>query len=143
MLYLHPITQCLATILAIYAIYSGIQRFRSAHLHAKTLFKWKRHVWIGILVMVLWPLGFAGGFIITRNFWYTNFITGAHANIGVVMCPMIVVGLLSGIYMNRVKKKRTVLPLIHGVNNALLFLLALFQVYSGWQVLQRLVVGAT
>ncbi len=39
------------------------------------------------------------------------------------------------------KKRRKVLPLIHGVNNLVLVLLALFQVYNGWHVINAFVWG--
>jgi len=55
------------------------------------------------------------------------------------MCPLIVVGFSTGYYLYRFKKKRILLPLIHGLNNTILFLLAIYQVYSGWQVLQKFV----
>ena len=139
MLYIHPAIQFASTMLAIYVIYSGIQRFRSLHLNTRAIFKWKRHVSLGMIVLLLWVMGLIGGFVVTRNVWYTNYITGLHARVAVVMCPLIVIGFVTGFYMNRVKKKRTLLPLIHGANNSILFLLAMYQIYSGWQVLQKFV----
>jgi len=142
MLYLHPVVQFLATVLAMYVIYTGLQRFRSLHLHTKATFNWKRHVSLGIPVLLLWLIGLVGGFVVTRNVWYTNFITGYHAKAAVVMCPLIVIGMVTGFYMNRVKKRRSLLPLIHGLNNTMLLLLAIYQTYSGWQVLQKFVIGS-
>ena len=84
--------------LAIYVIYTGIHRFRSLHLHTKTTFYWKRHTWLGMLVLVLWSVGLVGGFVVTRNVWYTNYITGTHAKVAVVMCPLIVFGFATGFY---------------------------------------------
>jgi hypothetical protein len=139
MLYLHPAVQFASTMLALYVIYSGVQRFRSLHLHTRASFAWKRHVWMGMLVLLLWSIGLIGGFVVTRNVWYTNFITGVHAKVAVGMCPLIVVGFATGFYLNRFKKKRKLLPLIHGLNNACLFLLAMYQVYSGWLVMQKFV----
>jgi tellurite resistance protein TehA-like permease len=126
--------------LAIYVIYTGMQRFRFLHLHIKAKFAWKQHVSLGTVALLLWSIGLAGGFVITRNVWYTNFITGLHAKVAVAMCPLIVVGFATGIYMNRVRKKRVVLPLVHGINNTILFLLAICQIYSGWQVMQKFVI---
>lgn len=142
MLYLHPVIQFVSTMLALYVIYTGIQRFRSLHLHTRTAFSWKWHVSLGILVLLLWSMGLVGGFVVTRNVWYTNFITGLHANVAVVMCPLIVFGFVTGFYMNRVKKKRILLPLIHGLNNTFLFLLAIHQIYSGWLVMQKFVLDS-
>lgn len=139
MLYLHPTIQFISTMLAIYVIYTGMQRFRLLHLHTRVAFHWKRHVSLGTMVLLLWAIGLVGGFAVTRNVWYTNFIMGLHAKVAVMMCPLIIVGFATGIYMNWVKKKRTLLPLIHGLNNTFLFLLAIYQLYSGWQVLQKFV----
>lgn len=139
MLYLHPAVQFASTVLAIYVIYTGIQRFRSHHLHTRAAFNWKRHVSLGIVVLLLWSIGLGGGFVVTRNVWYTTFITGLHAKIAVAMCPLIVIGFATGFYMNRAKKKRILLPLMHGLNNTILFILAIYQLYSGWQVLQKFV----
>ena len=139
MLYIHPAVQFASTMLAIYVIHSGVQRFRTLHLNKRAAFKWKRHVSLGMIVLLLWVMGLIGGFVVTRNVWYTNYITGLHARVAVVMCPLIVIGFVTGFYMNRVKKKRTLLPLIHGANNSILFLLAMYQIYSGWQVLQKFV----
>ncbi len=55
--------------------------------------------------------------------------------------PFILIGIVSGWIMHRRKQRRKVLPLIHGVNNLVLVLLALFQVYNGWQVLNAFVWG--
>lgn len=142
LLYLHPAVQFTATILATYVIYTGIQRFRMLHFRNRTAFPWKRHVSRGSLVLLLWSIGLIGGFVVTRNAWYTNFITGLHARVAVVMCPLIVIGMVTGFYMNRVKKRRSLLPLIHGLNNTMLLLLAIYQTYSGWQVLQKFVIGS-
>lgn len=139
MLYLHPAIQFMSTMLAIYVIYTGIQRFRMLHLHMRAAFIWKRHVSLGTVVLLLWSMGLIGGFVITRNVWYTNFITGLHAKVAVVMCPLIAICFATGSYMNRVKKKRILLPLIHGINNTILFTLAIYQVYNGWQVMQKFV----
>jgi len=140
MLYLHPAVQFISTVLAIYMTYTGIQRFRLLHLHTRATFQWKRHVSLGTMVLLLWSIGLVGGFVVTRNVWYTNFIMGLHAKIAVVMCPLIVVGFATGFYMNQIRKKRILLPLIHGANNTCLFLLAIYQTYSGWQVIQKFII---
>ena len=140
MLYLHPTVQFIATVLALYVIYTGMQRFRLRHLHMRATFHWKRHVLLGTMVLLLCDIGLVGGLVVTRNVWYTNFIMGLHARVAVMMCPLIVIGFATGFYMNRARKKRLLLPLIHGVNNTLLFLLAIYQLFSGWYVMQKFVI---
>jgi hypothetical protein len=77
------------------------------------------------------------------RFWFgcAVFITGIHGKVGVAMLPFMQVGIVSGWIMHRRKQRRKVLPLIHGVNNLVLILLALVQIYSGWQVLTVFVWG--
>jgi hypothetical protein len=141
MLLIHPIIQLTATLLALLVLQQGIQRFRSQHLKKKAVFKWKQHVYLGTGVMVLWSVGFVGGLAVVRNYWYAMFITGTHARVGIVMLAFMLIGLVSGWIMHGRKQRRKVLPLIHGVNNLVLVLLALFQVYNGWQVLNAFVWG--
>jgi len=57
------------------------------------------------------------------------------------MMPLILFGLISGHYMNRVKKKRTILPLMHGINNLIVVILAVWQIKSGWWVYTTYVLG--
>jgi hypothetical protein len=54
---------------------------------------------------------------------------------------MILFGLLSGYIMNKTRKKRSVLPLAHGINNLILTLLALTQMITGWGVIKLFVLG--
>ena len=142
-LYLHPAVQFVASGLAIYVLFTGMQRFRRLHLHHKAAFNWKRHVLLGWVALLLWSIGLIGGFVVTRDVWYTNFITGLHAKVGVAMGPLLAIGFGTGLYMHRVKRKRTLLPLIHGANNTLLCLLAAYQVYSGWPVMQKFVLDSS
>ena len=141
MLRLHPAFQALMTVVSFYALYLGLQRFRSLHLKQKAAFNWKRHVLIGRIVLVGWLLGLIGGLLMTRWAWHGVFITGPHAYLGVTMSPLIIFGLVSGWHMNRVKKKRTTLPLLHGLNNLLLVLLALVQGVTGVLAFRMFVLG--
>jgi hypothetical protein len=141
MLLIHPLMQLMATVLVLVVLQQGIQRFRFQHLKQKAAFKWKQHVSLGTCVIVLWLAGFVGGLVVVRNYWYAAFITGLHGKVGVAMLPFMVIGIVSGWIMHHKKKRRKVLPLIHGVNNLVLVLLALFQIYNGWHVLNAFVCG--
>ena len=142
MLLVHPLVQFITTILAGYVFATGIQRFRFVHLNHKTVFKWKRHAFLGGIVLVFWLVGSLGGLIVTQQFWNSTFITGLHGRMGVSMIPLIIFGLVSGYYMNTKKKQRRILPLLHGINNSALLLLALIQIFSGWHVYNAFVLGA-
>ena len=117
MLLIHPIVQAGATILAIYVFYLGVHRFASLHLGRQTAFKWSRHVLLGKIAIVAWLAGLGGGLYMVRSYWHANFITGYHAKVGLAMLPFLAFGLITGLYLDWVKKKRKVLPFLHGLNN--------------------------
>ena len=139
MFVIHPIIQSLAILLGIYVFVLGIGRFRLLHLHHKTVFPWKRHVRLGIICLVAWLGGMLGGMLVVRRAWGVMLQSGPHAQFALYMVPLILFGLISGIYMNSKKKKRTVLPLLHGINNVILLILALNQARTGWPFLKALV----
>jgi len=58
-----------------------------------------------------------------------------------VMLPLILFGLFSGLYMDRRKKKRTLLPLLHGINNMVVLALVGYQITTGWWVVNVYVLG--
>ncbi len=141
MLLIHPLMQLTATFLVLVVLQQGVQRFRFQHLKQKAAFAWKWHVYLGSCVIAIWSAGFVGGLMLVRNYWYAVFITGVHGKVGVAMLPFMLVAIVSGWTMHRMKRRRKVLPLIHGANNLVLVLLALFQLYSGWGVLNAFVWG--
>lgn len=128
---LHPVFQLLCTLAALYAFYHGARRFRAAHLGARAAFAWKRHTRAGLVALIGWPLGLAGGLAVTWTYWHGLFITGAHWVVALAMLPFMLFGLASGLYMDRVKKRRRLLPLVHGLANTLALGLGLAQVLSG------------
>jgi hypothetical protein len=141
MLLLHPLLQLLAIIVCVYVLYLGIQRFRMLHLKHKVRFQWKRHVTLGTVVICLLLGGMVGGLTIVRIYWYRFLMTGIHGKAALIMVPFLLFGLLSGLYMNRIKRKRKVLPLLHGVNNGIILLLALGQIATGIKVYYDLVLS--
>lgn len=139
MLYVHPLLQSLATLLACYALVLGLRRFQSNHLKRRVAFKWKRHVLVGRLAIGMWMLGLMGGLSMARMYWGVSLVTGVHWQIAFWMMPLMAFGFLSGEVMNRLKRPRTVLPLLHALNNLLLLVLAVWQFRTGWQVLKDFV----
>jgi hypothetical protein len=141
MLVIHPIIQFSAVMLTLYVFYLGVQRFWSLHLHQKTLFRWKRHVLLGKIAMLALAGGMMGGMTMVYLYWHGFLITGIHGKIAFVMALFIIFGSASGLYMNHNKKKRTALPMIHGLNNFMLLIFALTQVITGWRVYMQFVLG--
>ncbi len=141
MLVIHPIIQLLAVMLTLYVFYLGIPRFRSLHLHQKTLFRWKRHALLGKIALLALLGGMLGGMTMVYLYLHDFLITGVHGKFALVMTPFIVFGGMTGIYMDRNKKKRTGLAIIHGLNNLVVLIFALTQVVTGWRVYTLLVLG--
>jgi uncharacterized membrane protein YozB (DUF420 family) len=141
MLFVHPSLQLLSMVVALYALFWGIQRFRFLHLHTKALFNWKRHVYAGSASLLLWIAGVVGGVSMVYLYWDSFLMTGAHGRTALIMLPLMLFGLISGIYMHRVRKRRTFLPLLHGLNNLVVIILAFSQIRTGWWVLTVYVLG--
>ena len=141
MLFIHPVVQFLAFILACYVFYLGLQRLRSLHLKQSVAFQWKRHVVLGILALGTFLAGMAGGIVMVYTYWRSYFITGLHSKVAIVLMPLILFGIFSGLYMNFKKRRRRRLPLIHAVNNAVLLFLGLIQIVTGWKILSTYVLG--
>jgi hypothetical protein len=141
LLKIHPIIQFIGTVCAFYVFFLGISRFRSQHLGHKALFKWKQHVFLGIFANILFICGLFGGLAVVYLNWEGILITGFHGTFAFVILPFFLFGSISGIYMNRVKKKRKFLPLLHGISNSILLILVVLQARSGYWVYKVFVLG--
>lgn len=141
MLLIHPLVQAGAILLALYVLYLGLNRLASLHLGRKTDFKWRRHVLLGQIVILAWLAGLAGGLYTVKSYWRAYLITGYHARVGLAMLPFLAFGLVSGLYLHRVRRRRRVLPFFHGLNNLTLIVLALIQVWLGVGVYHSFVLG--
>jgi nitric oxide reductase large subunit len=140
-LVIHPIFQFLAILLALYAFSLGLQRFQSLHLHQTVVFPWKRHAVLGEIALGVLLAGMVGGITVVYLYRHGVFLTGIHGEVALMMVPFMIFGLVSGLYMNHKKKRRRILPLIHGLNNLLVLLMAVSQIVSGWWVYRAFVSG--
>jgi nitric oxide reductase large subunit len=140
-LVIHPIIQLSALLLALYVFYLGIQRFRFFHLHQKAVFRWKRHVALGEIALGVLLAGMLGGLAMVYVYWHGFLITGIHGKVALVMVPFIIFGLVSGLYMNHKKRKRRILPFVHGLNNLVVLIMAIGQIISGLWVYRAFVLG--
>ena len=137
MLWIHPVLQVLVTIAAFYVFLLGVQRFRSAHLGHKVAFNWKRHVVMGRWVIIGWLLGLAVGKMAVNAELGMMGIFADHNQGAMIMTPLMLIAYVSGTYMDRRKARRTALPLVHAANNVLLLGVALYQVYTGWLIVDN------
>lgn len=135
-MWIHPAIQAVAMLLACYVMFLGVQRFRFQHLKARCKFDWKLHVLLGKVVLGIWTAGCLLGLYMAYHAWGSVDLTGPHYLVGVTMLPFIAVGLVTGLVLQKPKGKRAGLALLHGVCNGALFLMALFQGYSGVEVIK-------
>ncbi|SOB59301.1 conserved membrane protein of unknown function [Pseudodesulfovibrio profundus] len=135
LMWVHPLIQSVAMILAVYVLYLGIQRFRFQHLKVRCPFNWKRHVLLGKVVHGLWAFGACLGLYMAYYAWGSIDLTGGHFTVGVLMLPVIVAALISGLILEKPKGKRANLALFHGSCNVLLFLMACYQSYTAIEVI--------
>ena len=132
-IWLHIFMQVSALVLGIIAMRQGVQRVSQSHFKKKILFPWKQHVRWGRYAMLLWLAG-ALGFYVTHSMFGATHMTGSHANVAWGVMALCVGGLISGEMMDRKKKRRFWIPVIHGVLNVLLIILVFFELWTGLQL---------
>jgi hypothetical protein len=138
MLWLHPILQLAALLLAVRVLSMGINRFRFQHLKRKCAFDWKGHVKQGKITAWLWMAGLVLGLYMAQYAWGTTALTGPHYAAGMLMWPFILVGLVTGFILQKPSGKRPGLALVHGAANAVAFVLALYQTWTGAEAVRLL-----
>jgi hypothetical protein len=132
LMFLHPVFMGLTFMLECYAMYLGIRRLLANHFGIKSVFQWNRHVILGRIAKVCMVAGGLGGIAFTHFEWEVVGATGLHFQIAVFAAmPMACFGLVSGHYLNKVRKRRKVLPLVHGLNNIVLICLSSTQMVLG------------
>jgi uncharacterized membrane protein YozB (DUF420 family) len=141
MLWIHPVLQFVATGLALYVLSLGWPRFQANHLGKRTQFRWMEHVKLGKYTHILWMAGLVLGQYAVTKAWGSNGITGTHYWIGQMLMPCIAGGYVTGVIMDRNKKKRRYLPLVHGVLNTVAVVLALVQIGTGSVVIRDMMLS--
>jgi len=96
---------------------------------------------LGEIALGVLLAGMVGGIVIVYITWHGLFITGIHGKVALVMAPLIIFGLISGLYMNHAKRKRRILPFVHSLNNLVVLIMAISQIISGSWVYKVFVLG--
>jgi hypothetical protein len=138
MLWLHPILQLAALLIAVRVFSMGVNRFRFQHLKQKCGFNWKGHVKQGKVAAWLWLAGLVLGLYMAQRTWGTLGLTGPHYTVGLLMWPFILVGLVTGYLLQKPGRKRPGLALVHGASNTAALGLALYQTWSGVEAVRLL-----
>jgi len=97
---------------------------------------------LGEIALGVLLAGMLGGIVMVYISWHELFITGIHGKIALIMAPFIIFGLVSGLYMNHKKRKRRILPFVHGLNNLVALIMAIGQIISGSWVYRVFILGA-
>ena len=138
MLLIHPIIQIVATLIAFYSLFLGFSRFRTLHLGKRGVFAWNRHVLVGKTALLLWTAGLFGGAAVTWLNTGSAFNPTPHANTALAMLPLIAFGFFTGVYMDKHKTQRKLLPMLHGLGNVVLLVLAGSQFFTGSRIVQAI-----
>lgn len=141
MLWIHPLLQLAALLLGFRVLSLGVNRFRFQHLKRKCAFNWKGHVRYGKIVAWTWLVGLALGAYMAAHSWGALGLTGPHYAAGLLMLPLILAGLATGLVLQKPGGKRPGLALFHGAANVLAFALALYQTWSGVEAVRLLLLG--
>ena len=139
--FIHPVIQAGATLAVLYVFYLGISRFRSLHLGHKVPFARQMHVNLGRAALIVMTLGTVGGLVYVRWAWHGWLVTGPHGRLGLAALPLVLFGLVSGWYMAASPRPRKGLPLVHGLVNTAVAVIALVQFYLGKGVIDTFIKG--
>lgn len=133
-LYVHPVIQFTGIAFGFFALLWGIKRFLIVHRKLKLVFPWKQHVLYGKIAIFLWLLGLGVGGYFTPAEWTNYRIMGIHHIGGMIVFPLMFGTFLTGYWMERFKKKRVYLCMVHGVVGFLLCTFVFFQIITGVQI---------
>jgi hypothetical protein len=134
----HPVLMVLTLLLALWVAWQGVNRARFTLLKQKVAFNWKGHTRYGLVVLGLWIAGAVGGSVVTDMLHGIPDAYELHEGVASIMLALIAFGGLTGLYMDRKKAKRTIMPVLHGAANMLLLVLAVAQLVTGLVILARL-----
>jgi len=138
MLWMHPLLQVIVLGLAVYVLQMGYCRFCFLHLKKKKFFNWKRHVFLGKVVVWAWLAGLVIGLYAAHDAWATVGLTGPHYGAGLATLPLLLVSLVTGSILQKPKGQRLRLAAFHGTANILLFALVLYLTWTGIESVQLL-----
>jgi len=129
LLSIHPIGQLAAILVGFYAAYYGYQRIQSLHFNKVVKFPRKRHAAAGAIALIFMLMGSAAGSFL-KNTYLPGTKLEIHNKIGMIIVTLGVLGIITGYFLYASPRKRKVLPVIHGVCNFAILLLAFVQIVT-------------
>ena len=127
---IHPVAQFGAILLAFYAAYLGFQRTKSLHYNKTTQFLRKRHAIVGFIGLISMLGGIAAGLFMVNRYLLSPDM-GLHVAVAMILLPLGLFGIFSGLLLYLNPKQRRFLPAIHGINNLIVLFLAFAQIITG------------
>ena len=127
---IHPVAQFGAILLAFYAAYLGFQRTKSLHYNKTTQFLRKRHAFVGSIGLISMLGGIAAGLFMVNRYLLSPDM-GLHVAVAMILLPLGLFGIFSGLLLYLNPKQRRFFPAIHGINNLVVLFLALAQIITG------------
>jgi len=138
---IHPLLQTVAIVFCLSAFYLGCRRALGNHLGLGITFPWKKHVIAGGVSLLLLLVGFGGGLSLTVRSFAVAGTTGIHYSVALVLLPFLLFCLCSGLCMDKVKKRRSVLNCCHGLCNTVVVFLVIWQLITGARLWRLFVLG--
>lgn len=130
LLSIHPAAQLTVIIIGFYAAYLGYRRIQSLHLDITAKFPRKRHAVSGAIALISMIMGSAAGSLIKGRYLQHTHL-GTHEAVAMIIIALGIFGILSGYYLYASPRKRKIIPLIHGIGNFAVLLLAIVQIITG------------
>jgi hypothetical protein len=90
----------------------------------------KRHAFAGTVALIFMLAGSVAGSFMKDRF-LQNTDLGIHGAVAMLIIVLGLFGIISGYFLYTTPRKRKILPVVHGVNNFAILLLALVQILSG------------
>lgn len=140
MLWLHPVIQFLAVAMGFYVLFLAWPRFKALHLGKTGKFEWKKHAFWGRIIIIVLLGGYVLGRVAVQSEWGMSPVFMKHNQAAMIMVPFLIIAYLTGSILDRKKKKRFWLPVVHGINNLTLLGLGLYQAYTGYYIILNFVV---
>ena len=135
---IHPVGQLAAILICCYAAYHGLQRARSLHFNKTARFYRERHAIAGTVALVSMLGGIGAGFFMVSRYLLSPEM-GLHVAVAMLILPLGLFGIFSGFILYLKPGQRKSLPVIHGINNLVVLVLAFLQIVTGTMAYLRYV----
>ena len=140
MQYVHPVIGGFAVLVGLIALVLGLQSCCSTLKGGPKKFKWKQHVQLGKISLVLLPFVVILGVYVATELWADRSFAEFHATKGYAMLILGMIGLGTGMFLTRKTcfkyKWRKKIVRLHGLVNGIAMLLGIYLAFSGLELFE-------